>query len=153
VVRQPALAGRFYPDKPDVLRSEVRSYILSDNAATAALGCIVPHAGYMYSGHIAGAVYSQLKIPNHCIVMSPNHTGRGEPLAIMSSGEWKTPLGNVPIYSALASALKQNFPLLSEDAEAHRFEHAAEVHLPFLQTLNLGVSFVPIALGTSQSKF
>ena len=150
IVRQPAVAGRFYPDKPDALRAEVSSYILPATTPTAAIGCIVPHAGYMYSGHVAGAVYSQLKIPGHCILMCPNHTGRGEPLSIMSAGEWKTPLGNAPIDSELAVFLKTKFSLLDEDAEAHRAEHAAEVQLPFLQMVNPDFSFVPIAVGTGQ---
>src|SRR6266436_4615034 len=99
IVRQPAVAGRFYPNEPDILREEVRSYLLPTNTTISALGCIVPHAGYMYSGHVAGAVYSQLTIPHCCILMCPNHTGKGQPLSIMSTGEWETPLGRTPIDS------------------------------------------------------
>ena len=111
-VRPPAVAGRFYPDEPDVLRAEVNSYLDSSSKRTSALGCIVPHAGYMYSGHVAGAVYSELKSPNRCILMCPNHTGRGQALSIMSNGEWETPLGSVRIDSDLANSLKQKFSLL-----------------------------------------
>jgi AmmeMemoRadiSam system protein B len=68
----------------------------------------------------------------------------------MSQGAWETPLGQVPIDSALAAALKQRFPLLAEDTEAHRAEHAAEVQLPFLQIRKPDCTFVPIALGTSR---
>jgi AmmeMemoRadiSam system protein B len=68
----------------------------------------------------------------------------------MSSGEWKTPLGNARIDSDLATSLKQEFSLLTEDVEAHRAEHAAEVQLPFLQACNPNLTFVPIALGTGQ---
>ena len=149
-VRQPAVAGRFYPVEPDFLRDEVRSYLSPNSRTVSALGCVVPHAGYMYSGHVAGAVYSQIAIPRCCILMCPNHTGRGEALSIMSAGEWKTPLGNVPIDSELAASLKSSFQFLTEDTEAHRTEHAAEVELPFLQMLKPDVSFVPIALGTGQ---
>jgi AmmeMemoRadiSam system protein B len=102
----------------------------------------------MYSGHVAGAVYAQLDLPRRCILMCPNHTGVGQPLAIMSQGAWETPLGCVAIDSQLAEALKQRFPLLAEDAEAHRAEHAAEVQLPFLQSRKPDCTFVPIALGT-----
>jgi AmmeMemoRadiSam system protein B len=150
IVRQPAVAGRFYPGEPDVLRGEVLSYVSHATTTIAALGCIVPHAGYMYSGHVAGAVYSQLTIPSRCILMCPNHTGRGQPLSIMSTGEWETPLGKAPIDSKLAASLKEKFSLLSEDTEAHRAEHAAEVQLPFLQMLNPEFSFVPITIGTGQ---
>jgi AmmeMemoRadiSam system protein B len=148
-VRHPAVAGRFYPSEPDVLQAEVHSY-LSHTATTSALGCIVPHAGYMYSGHVAGAVYSELTIPNRCILLCPNHTGRGQALAIMSEGEWETPLGKVSLDSELANVLKEKFSLLSEDNEAHCTEHAIEVQLPFLQVRNPKFTFVPIALGIRQ---
>jgi AmmeMemoRadiSam system protein B len=102
----------------------------------------------MYSGHVAGAVFARLEIPQHCIVMCPNHTGIGRALAIMSEGEWDTPLGQVPIDTALADALKQRCSLLHEDAAAHRAEHAIEVELPFLLMRQPRLTFVPIALGT-----
>lgn len=154
-LRQPAVAGRFYPSDPNDLRNEVRSY-LSQTASEAnspplrAIGCIAPHAGYMYSGHVAGAVFARIKIPRHCIVLCPNHTGIGHALAIVSEGGWKTPLGDVGIDHELARALKQRFPALHEDASAHRAEHAAEVELPFLQLRQNEVWFVPIAVGTGQ---
>ena len=147
-IRHPAVAGRFYPRDPDDLRADVESFLSSQKKTVAALGCVVPHAGYMYSGHVAGAVYAQLDLPRRCILMCPNHTGVGQPLAIMSQGAWETPLGCVAIDSQLAEALKQRFPLLAEDAEAHRAEHAAEVQLPFLQSRKPDCTFVPIALGT-----
>ena len=149
-VRPPAVAGRFYPGESEVLRAEVDSYLHSSTKRTSALGCIVPHAGYMYSGHVAGAVYSELDLPSRCILMCPNHTGRGEALSIMSDGTWETPLGNVHIDSDLANSLKQKFPFLTEDVEAHRMEHAAEVQLPFLQIHKPNLTFVPITLGTAQ---
>jgi AmmeMemoRadiSam system protein B len=104
----------------------------------------------MYSGHVAGAVFAHIEIPRLCIVMCPNHTGIGHPLAIMSDGAWETPLGEVPLAAELAAALKQRFPALQEDSAAHRAEHAAEVELPFLQMLQPDLSFVPIAIGTRQ---
>jgi MEMO1 family protein len=151
IIRHPAVAGRFYPTDPDVLREEVRGF-LSQPAANSvrAIGCLVPHAGYMYSGHVAGAVFAELEIPELCIVMCPNHTGVGNPLAINSEGAWETPLGEVEIDRDLAAALKQRLPLLTEDAAAHRNEHAAEVELPFLQIRQPDLKFVPIALGTGK---
>jgi AmmeMemoRadiSam system protein B len=147
-IRQPAVAGRFYPRDPNVLCAEVNSYLSPQQPKLAALGCVVPHAGYMYSGHVAGAVFSRLDLPRHCILLCPNHTGLGQPLSIMSSGSWETPLGCVAIDSELAARLRQSFPLLTEDSDAHRAEHAAEVELPFLQVLRPDVQFVPIAIGT-----
>jgi len=151
-VRQPAVAGRFYPRDPAELGEEVRGYLSQTppQARLRALGCMVPHAGYMYSGHVAGAVFARLEIPRFCLVLCPNHTGVGRALAIMSEGEWETPLGKVPIDSAFAAALKQRYPLLQEDSTAHRTEHSAEVELPFLQVCQPQLRFVPITLGTGQ---
>jgi MEMO1 family protein len=88
VVRHPAVAGRFYPKEQRKLLADIRSYLQPPAAPIPALGCIVPHAGYMYSGHVAGAVYAHLEIPERCIVLCPNHTGVGTPLSIMSAGAW-----------------------------------------------------------------
>jgi AmmeMemoRadiSam system protein B len=151
-VRLPAVAGQFYPRDSETLREEVSSYIVQSpsHEPVRALGCVVPHAGYMYSGHVAGAVFARLEIPAHCILLCPNHTGMGRPVAIMSEGAWETPLGNVSIDTSIAAMLKQRFPLLHEDSAAHRAEHAAEVELPFLQLRQPRIKFVPIALGTRQ---
>ena len=151
-VRHPAVAGRFYPRDPEALRQEVRRYLTESGRTkpAPALGCIAPHAGYMYSGHVAGAVFAALEIPELCLVLCPNHTGVGRPLAIVSEGAWETPLGAVPIDGAFAAALKHRCPLLEEDSSAHRTEHAAEVELPFLQSIQPDLKFVPIAIGTSQ---
>lgn len=154
VVRHPAVAGRFYPGNREDLRAEALTYLSRKNsteaAAVRAVGCIAPHAGYMYSGHVAGAVFARIEIPRRCIVMCPNHTGMGRALAIMSHGSWETPLGEVPIDSALAASLKQHFPALEEDTAAHRGEHACEVEIPFLQLRQPDLTFVPLALGTGR---
>jgi AmmeMemoRadiSam system protein B len=149
-VRQPAVAGRFYPRDRETLLKDVQSYLSPLAAAAPALGCMTPHAGYIYSGAVAGAAFANLDVPRRCIVLCPNHTGKGRPLAIMSSGTWETPLGSVPIDSPLAEALKTKLHLLTEDADAHRSEHAIEVELPFLQVRRPDFTFVPIALGTGQ---
>jgi AmmeMemoRadiSam system protein B len=153
-IREPAVAGRFYPANPQTLHDEIESYIKpadknQPEQKINALGCIVPHAGYMYSGHVAGAVYRRLDLPEQIVILCPNHTGMGEPLAIMSEGVWRTPLGDAAIDDPLAAELKQAMPLLSEDEEAHRAEHALEVQLPFLQVLEPDFRFVPITVGTS----
>ncbi len=147
-VRDPAVAGRFYPAKAAKLHAEVESYLSPPQPRTPAIGCIVPHAGYIYSGQVAGAVFSRIQISSSCIVLCPNHTGLGHPLAIMKEGAWRTPLGDVQIDSELAERLSQAFPALVEDSAAHRSEHAIEVELPFLQVVSPSVKFVPIAVGT-----
>lgn len=151
LLRHPAVAGRFYPGDPDDLRAEAESYLSQAEAAKVrAIGCIAPHAGYIYSGHVAGAVFAKVEIPALCVVMCPNHTGMGVPLSIMSEGAWETPLGDVPIDHSFAQALKKEFPELEEDTAAHRAEHAAEVELPFLQLRQAQLRFVPLALGTGR---
>ncbi len=149
-VRHPAVAGQFYPRSAHALAADIRSYLSPATEPLDAIGCIVPHAGYMYSGHVAGAVYARIDIPARCILLCPNHTGLGVPLSIMSHGAWETPLGTVAVDSELAGALLERFPLLSEDSDAHRSEHAIEVQLPFLQMKRSQFQFVPIAIGTRE---
>jgi len=154
ILRYPAVAGSFYPGDPDDLRTEAQGYLSQSSTSTAtatkAIGCIAPHAGYMYSGHVAGAVFAQLEIPRLCVVMCPNHTGMGRALAMMSEGSWETPLGEIPIDAEFAIALQHRFPALHNDPTAHRAEHAVEVELPFLQLRQPNLRIVPIALGTGQ---
>jgi AmmeMemoRadiSam system protein B len=153
-VRRPAVAGRFYPAKPEALTRELDRYLAADpprpEKMPAALGCIVPHAGYMYSGHVAGAVFERLPARATYIILCPNHTGRGAPLAMMSKGEWLTPLGSISIDADLAASLQHSCHLLMEDAKAHQDEHAIEVELPFLQRQVGAFTFVPIAIGVSR---
>jgi AmmeMemoRadiSam system protein B len=147
-IRHAAVAGQFYPRSRPALLAEIESYFLPEAEPHSAFGCIAPHAGYMFSGHVAGAVYSQIDVPPLALLLCPNHTGLGHPLSIMSEGVWETPLGSVMIDAELASALRNECPLLAEDRDAHRSEHAIEVQLPFLQARRPGIRFVPIAVGT-----
>lgn len=150
VVRPPAVAGRFYPGEAAALLREVRDYTKAGEHKLQARGCVVPHAGYMYSGHVAGAVFAALELPRRFIILCPNHTGTGEALAMYSQGRWRTPLGEVSVDEELASDLKQECDWLTDDEDAHRGEHALEVQLPFLQALVGDFSFVPIAVGVGQ---
>ena len=125
-------------------------YIHGAGENITALGCVVPHAGYIYSGHVAGAVYSSLQIPHRCILLGPRHYPRGESLAILTEGTWQTPLGEAQIDSALARELAHACPRLREDAVAHESEHSLEVQLPFLQRLVRDFRFVPVVLGTDR---
>ncbi len=145
--RVPAVAGRFYPRGSAELLRDLRSYAVPQEQSFA-IGCIAPHAGYVYSGRVAGAVYSRLQAPRRCVILCPNHTGMGCPLAIMANTNWQTPLGEVPPDTVLAARLLQSFPSLREDADAHRAEHAIEVQLPFLQIQQPELKIVPIAIGT-----
>jgi AmmeMemoRadiSam system protein B len=153
-LRTPAVAGRFYPARAEELLREVREFSSPVTSAevskhTSAIGCVAPHAGYIYSGTIAGAVYSSLEIPEHCVILCPNHTGKGRPLAVMASTTWQTPLGEVAADADLGARLLHRFPALQEDSAAHRGEHAIEVQLPFLQARQPQLNIVPIVVGTS----
>jgi len=154
-VRAAAVAGRFYPADRAELRAEIAEYARGDpvpgtvtRGATKApaRGCVVPHAGYMFSGHVAGAVYGSLDIPSRCILLGPRHFPRGAPMAILTEGSWATPLGEAEVDAELARAMAHECPMLREDAVAHEREHSLEVQLPFLQELAPGFRFVPIVL-------
>ncbi len=152
-VRSPAVAGRFYPHKREALEREVDRYLEPESPAEkrmdTAIGCVVPHAGYMYSGHVAGAVYRLLPPCSRYVILGPNHWGRGAPLAVVSAGDWLTPLGQVPVDTELAHHIREKCRPLAEDAEAHSGEHSLEVQLPFLQRQSGKLTFVPVALGTA----
>jgi AmmeMemoRadiSam system protein B len=150
MLRPAAVAGRFYPGDPDELRVAVNKFVSKPAEKRKAIACIVPHAGYMYSGMIAGQVYGALEIPRKLLLIGPRHFPRGEALAILSEGAWSTPLGNAKIDEGLAADLKRAFPSLREDETAHSTEHSLEVQLPFLQTLAPDFEFVPVVLGTDR---
>lgn len=146
-VRPPAVAGLFYSANPESLERDVRGFLPPDAVSEKAFGAIVPHAGYAYSGPVAGAVYARVKIPRTVVIVCPNHTGRGAPAALDPSEAWQTPLGEVPLARPLAERLRELAPHVTEDSEAHRREHSLEVQLPFLKVLRPDVEIVPLCLG------
>jgi AmmeMemoRadiSam system protein B len=150
MIRPPAVAGRFYPSDPQELTRQIKEYSSAATKKIRALGCVVPHAGYMYSGHVAGAVYASLEIPARVILIGPRHYPHGQPMAILTEGSFETPFGQAQIDSALARELARACPLLREDAEAHQREHSLETQLPFLQKLAENFRFVPVVLATDR---
>jgi AmmeMemoRadiSam system protein B len=150
MLRMAAVSGRFYPSDPTELAALIREYTKTDKTVipVRVKACLVPHAGYVYSGHVAGAVYGRIIIPKKIVILGVRHYPRGENAAILSSGAWRTPLGDAAIDEPLAAALCAACPLLCEDSVAHSSEHSLEVQIPFLQALQPGCTFVPIALGT-----
>jgi AmmeMemoRadiSam system protein B len=152
-VRRPAVAGTFYPAEPEVLRAQLRSF-LEPPAPQAPLVRLLlgPHAGYVYSGAIAGEGYRRIAIPPLVVVLAPNHHGVGAPLAMPLAGRWRTPLGELEIDEAASAAIAQRHPGFADDWRAHARDHALEVHLPFLQARaeQLGVEFrvVTLSVGT-----
>jgi MEMO1 family protein len=151
MLRLPAVAGRFYPADPVELSALIAEYTQRQNGQSVrnVKACLVPHAGYMYSGHVAGAVFASFELPNKIVVLGVRHRPPGSPAAIVSSGAWRTPLGDAPVDEKLALELRSACPLLTEDVLAHSKEHSLEVQVPFLQILAPQFSFVPIALGTA----
>lgn len=146
-VRPTAVAGSFYAGESDALRRDVGSYLRPVGPVEPAFGAVVPHAGYIYSGSVAGAVYASIAAPAAAIVLCPNHTGRGAPGAVDPSDSWRTPLGDVPVNGRLSRRLLELSPSLVSDSLAHSQEHSLEVQLPFLQVLRPDVSIVPVCLG------
>jgi MEMO1 family protein len=150
MLRLPAVAGQFYPANPKELAAQVKRLTENEQAEKKlrVRACLVPHAGYMYSGAVAGEVFAKVFLPKKILLLGVRHYPRGEALAILSEGAWRTPLGDVPIDVPLAAALRRECPLLREDSVAHSQEHSLEVELPFLQCLAREFSFVPVAVGT-----
>jgi MEMO1 family protein len=144
--RQPAVAGRFYPGDPRKLAAEVAEYLGDGGAGEPCLGLMAPHAGYMYSGACAGAVYARVRVPARAIVMSPNHTGRGVRGSVWPGGPWQLPGGAVEVDGDLRAALLAASPLLTEDRRAHEAEHSLEVQLPFLRARRADVRIVALTL-------
>lgn len=145
--REPAVAGRFYPGSKSSLEAELGELIPASAEKRAAIGVLSPHAGYMYSGAVAGAVFAAVHVPPKVVVLCPNHTGRGARLAIVSRGSWRTPLGDAPIDEETAAEVRKRVPGMAEDESAHRSEHSLEVQIPFLQTVRPDFRFVPICVG------
>ncbi len=152
MLRMPAVSGRFYPSDPAELTALIQQHSLPETKSSLvrAQACLVPHAGYLYSGHVAGAVFSRITIPPKILVLGVRHRPPGANVAILSSGAWRTPLGDAQIDEKLAAAFQTACPLLREDEVAHCTEHSLEVQIPFLQILRPQFTFVPIALGTVQ---
>jgi AmmeMemoRadiSam system protein B len=144
-MRTPVVAGQFYPIRPEKLKEYLREAIPRGARSLPAVGLVAPHAGYMYSGGVAGQVYGAVDVPDTVLLLGPNHTGRGSLAAIVSEGTWATPLGTATIDKELAQALMTRCPLLKEDIRAHDFEHSLEVQLPFIQHKNPKAAIVPIA--------
>ncbi len=150
MLRLPAVAGQFYPSDPREFTRLIRKFTteapIPEKLRVRA--CLVPHAGYIYSGEVAGAVFSRILLPKKVLVLGVRHSPPGADLAILSEGAWRTPLGDAAIDEALGKKLIKACPGLREDSVAHQREHSLEVEIPFLQVLNPGFTFVPIAVGT-----
>lgn len=150
IKRQPAVAGRFYPGESAALVHDVETHIEHDAKKGPVLGVVAPHAGFKYSGDVAGAVYSRIEIPDTVILIGPNHTGRGEAVAVMTEGVWSMPMGDLVIDQELANVICEETGVAKQDSAAHQFEHSLETQLPFLQYFKKQFKIVPICLMRSE---
>jgi len=146
MVRRPAVAGYFYPKKADELRSMIRGMVDPRAKKEKARAVVSPHAGLIYSGPVAGAVYSSVVLPERIVMLGPSHRGQRSVFGMMDKGSWQTPLGEVPVDSGLAESLLRQSSLVRVEQSAHEEEHSLEVQLPFIQFLSPGFSIVPICV-------
>ncbi|OQX20112.1 MAG: AmmeMemoRadiSam system protein B [Desulfobulbaceae bacterium A2] len=146
--REPVVAGRFYPADPGELRRTLAGLIptLTAEQRQEALAAVVPHAGYVYSGAVAGETLARLRLPGTVLLLGPNHHGRGAPAAL-DRRCWRTPLGEVPVDQELAARILAAETGIVLDETAHDSEHSLEVQVPLLQWLRADISLVPIVLG------
>ncbi len=145
--RQPAVAGQFYAGTASQLREDLAALISNLPEKRRVTGIIAPHAGYIYSGAIAGQVYAAIEIPATVLIIGPNHHGAGAAAALYPDGEWRTPLGTISINPRLNALLQENIPFVQPDTLAHEFEHSLEVQVPFIQYLRPDASVCALCLG------
>ena len=146
MIRRSAVAGSFYAGTRDRLRLQLEDLLPKGARPESAIGAVVPHAGYMYSGRVTASVFARVEFPDTFVILGPNHTGLGAGAAIMTYGQWETPLGQVEIDHDLGKAILANSSVLEEDNLGHLREHSIEVQLPFLQYFGRPFGFVPICL-------
>jgi len=146
MLRSPAVAGQFYIASPEKLKHQVSTYLENISSKQKAIAVVSPHAGLVYSGKVAGKVYSRLALPRTFILIGPNHTGLGTPISVFSKGEWQMPQGKVMVDHILAHQILEQFPDAESDTLAHQSEHCLEVQLPFLQFLKDEIRIVPIVM-------
>jgi AmmeMemoRadiSam system protein B len=147
MLRSAVVAGQFYPGRKEVLFETVDSLMASAELEMPAIALMSPHAGYVYSGAVAGRTFAGVKIPDEVIILGPNHHGRGHMIAVYASGAWETPMGQTQVASGLAKRILAECPMAAEDTVAHSFEHSLEVQLPFLQFRAPRASIVPVCIG------
>jgi len=138
--------AEWYPGTPERLNRFLDKFFTKGYPRQDAKGIVVPHAGYVYSGAVAGETFARVAVAPTVVVLGPNHTGQGSPYSLMAGGAWKNPLGTVPIDEAFSELLLKNSEFIRDDETAHRHEHSIELEIPFLQRSNPEVSIVPLVI-------
>lgn len=150
-LRLPVVAGKFYPKDSEGINKEISDFIKgNEEPKTKVIGCMLPHAGYIYSGRVAALTLARIDIPDRVVMLGPNHTGNGSVCSIMTEGIWQTPLGKVKIDKKLASLILSGSKYLEDDNLAHQDEHSLEVELPMIQYFKDDFEIVPIAFITQE---
>jgi MEMO1 family protein len=145
--REPIVAGKFYPGSRSTWEPMVRRFLENgEQAQTHTILAMAPHAGYVFSGKIAGQTLGRARLAPTVVLLGPNHTGRGASLALWPDGRWKVPGAELQVEGELAERLLQEEPSISKEYEAHRFEHSLEVMIPFLWTLDPNMRIVPLCV-------
>ena len=144
--RKAAVAGYFYPGRAGDLRRMLSQMVVPKEKKEKAKAVVSPHAGFIYSGPVAGAVYSSVEIPDTVVLLAPSHRPIRPTFALMTEGDWETPLGTLPVAGDLARLIMKYSKYVQDDPSAHGQEHSLEVQLPFLQFFKNEFSIVPIAV-------
>lgn len=145
MLRQPAVADRFYDGDPTGLRHSLSRLIPETADKVEAKAVISPHAGYIYSGGVAGETFARINIPETVVILGPNHHGQGAPLAV-GTQDWDMPSGEVTSAKELTEILLDSSALFTADNSAHRSEHSLEVQVPFLQYLQKNLHILPVVV-------
>ncbi|MCM8783755.1 MAG: AmmeMemoRadiSam system protein B [Candidatus Omnitrophica bacterium] len=145
-IRPPYVAGQFYPGQKEPLIKLLDKLIEHDISKEKIMGIVSPHAGYIYSGPVAGAGFSKVIIPEKIVLIGPNHSGLGKSFSLMPEGKWITPLGEVSVDKEITSHILETSRYLERDYLAHKYEHSLEVQIPFIQYLKKDFSIIPIII-------
>jgi len=156
MIRYPAVAGSFYPSDEALIEmlEEFFRDLGEEGSERRITAGVAPHAGYVFSGYTASRTYKAIfedGLPDTFVILGPNHTGLGSPIAVYPEGEWLTPLGSIEVDAEMAKAIAKLSGIADLDELAHRYEHSIEVQVPFIQYLaelaGKDVKIVPITLG------
>jgi AmmeMemoRadiSam system protein B len=150
-LRLPSVAGLFYPSDPGALRRKIEEFLPS-GPQTPARAVLVPHAGYDYSGRVAGAVFARIAVPRDVVLLSFHHRGLGVRFGAWAKGAWRTPLGDAPVAEDLVRRLMDAAPELEEDEAGFAREHSGEVQVPFLQVARPDVRIAPISVNAWEGR-
>lgn len=153
-IRNPAVAGSFYPGRPDALRRSVESFLRpSEKKESLPKAVVAPHAGYQYSGPVAGTAYSlfpgQAAGVKRLALFGPSHRVALRGLALCGAEAFRTPLGDMNVDHSCDEALLKISGVRVMDA-AHAQEHSLEAQVPFMQVVFEGASLVPVVVGDAE---